>query len=273
MGRYNLSAQKVHAHATQLLQLKRLSAAPAWFDVVGNIPSSEVLTRKPMQKGQKTRKASKLFRPLHLEHKEDKLRWEFFNDHPWELARPRIVLENDGRDIEKWDWSHPLCRPQNTQSPQGKAEAKAWEGKQNEQACRPLNGEAVVQRQRWLMQNDDLAEAAAYDKARKEFYRARHAQEVEQRVAREEATFYGGIFGMSAIEVGMQLEDKAYENWREWAAKQIAKAKQLANSTYTGDESDEMGDEDTEIAASELLKSLPSSNAGQEAFGGAAIHP
>ncbi|QIW98124.1 hypothetical protein AMS68_003642 [Peltaster fructicola] len=185
MGRYNLSAQKVHAHATQLLQRNRLNAAPAWFNVVGNIPSSEVLTRQPMQKSGRSRRASKTFKPLQLQHKEDNLRWEFFNDHPWELARPRVVLENDGRDHEKWDWSHPLCRPRYTRDPQQQQESLAWEAKQATQASRPLNGESVIQRQQWLMQNTGMSQPAAYDKARKELYSARHAQEIELRVARE----------------------------------------------------------------------------------------
>ena len=33
------------------------------------------------------------------------MRKEFYGDHPWELARPRIVLENDGRDGQRCNWS------------------------------------------------------------------------------------------------------------------------------------------------------------------------
>jgi small subunit ribosomal protein S23 len=46
-----------------------------------------------------------MFQPMPIVYPEDKLRSEFFGDHPWELARPRVVLENDGKDGEKWDWS------------------------------------------------------------------------------------------------------------------------------------------------------------------------
>lgn len=53
----------------------------------------------------KTKKPSKLFQPTKITYEEDKLRKSFFADHPWELARPRLVLENDGRDAEKDDWS------------------------------------------------------------------------------------------------------------------------------------------------------------------------
>jgi small subunit ribosomal protein S23 len=33
------------------------------------------------------------------------LRADFFGDHPWELARPKIILENSGNDAKGWDWS------------------------------------------------------------------------------------------------------------------------------------------------------------------------
>ena len=46
-----------------------------------------------------------MFQPMKIEYPEDKLREEFFGDHPWELARPRIVLEDDGKDYQNQDWS------------------------------------------------------------------------------------------------------------------------------------------------------------------------
>ena len=41
-------------------------------------------------------------------YEEDQLRQQFFGDHPWELARPRIVLEDDGKDYARFDWSKML---------------------------------------------------------------------------------------------------------------------------------------------------------------------
>jgi small subunit ribosomal protein S23 len=46
-----------------------------------------------------------VFQPVGVRYEEDQLRKEFFRDHPWELARPRIVLETTGKDFEKYDWS------------------------------------------------------------------------------------------------------------------------------------------------------------------------
>lgn len=46
-----------------------------------------------------------MFKPVKIRYPEDGLRTEFFGDHPWELARPRIVLEGDGNNAKNWDWS------------------------------------------------------------------------------------------------------------------------------------------------------------------------
>lgn len=154
MGRYNLAAQNVHKHASQLLHAKRIPAPPPWYDVVGQTPTSTRLVRQPMQRAQKpgakpSRKRSRLFQPLNITYEEDNLRWEYFNDHPWELARPRVVLENDGRDHEKWDWSLPLdyslLRPKAGQLDDfGRRADKIWDRKMAVQAARPINGEAYV---------------------------------------------------------------------------------------------------------------------------------
>ena len=150
MGRYNFSAQKVQQHATQLLQSKRITSPPPWYNAVSAIPPSERLVRPPMQRGRKARKkASRLFQPVNLEYAEDKLRWEYFNDHPWELARPRVILENDGKDHEKWDWSLPLDysqqRPKVGQVDKFGRSAEEWDEVQTTQTARPINGESSVQ--------------------------------------------------------------------------------------------------------------------------------
>ena len=56
-----------------------------------------------------------MFKPQLIEYEEDRLRREFYGDHPWELARPRVVLENDGKDGQRCDWSRiqQLGRPLN----------------------------------------------------------------------------------------------------------------------------------------------------------------
>ncbi len=111
MGRYDLRPLRVHQTASQLLATERISVVPPWYSVIGNVPPAQALVRtQPIQhreqrKPSKTRKPSKMFQPQNIVYEEDALRKEFFTDHPWELARPRIILENDGKDWQKDDWS------------------------------------------------------------------------------------------------------------------------------------------------------------------------
>ena len=88
---------------------------PAWYKVVEAIPPAEITTRpvpirhKPIKQG--VRKPKKTWLPQKIVYEEDELRTTFFKDHPWELARPRVILEIDGRDHLKFDWSKGLRQP------------------------------------------------------------------------------------------------------------------------------------------------------------------
>jgi small subunit ribosomal protein S23 len=79
----------------------------------------------------------------------------------------------------------------------------------------------VVQRQLWLLNNvPDITKTAAYDIARREFYHLRLRQEIEQRVAAEEAEATGAVFGTRMLDVSMALEGKVFEDWKVWAKTQ-----------------------------------------------------
>ncbi|KAL9122502.1 MAG: hypothetical protein Q9187_000939 [Circinaria calcarea] len=216
MGRYDFRPHRVHQAVTQLLATEKLASAPSWYNVIAAVPPTQTLVRtQPLKhhsntRGSRTRKPSKLFQPEKISYKEDRLRREFFGDHPWELARPRVVLENDGTDARRRDWSHIR------------------------QEGRPLNGESVVQRQMWLMENvPDMSKAMAYDQARQEFYDERLQEDVERRVAKEEAVATGAYFGKSMLQIGMELEDKEYERWKAWATKEMMTEEQKRASGYT----------------------------------------
>lgn len=133
----------------------------------------------------------------------------------------------------------------------------------------------MIQRQKYLIHNLSLSEPAAYDQARKELYRFRHAREIERRVAREEALSTGAYFGLGPLQTGMRIEDQMYESWKEWAQKEIVAQKALAGSAYTGLEEegavDVLGGEGS--ALEEVAGSIPGSRGGQTALGGAAVHP
>jgi small subunit ribosomal protein S23 len=84
------------------------------------------------------------------------------------------------------------------------------------------------------MNNGGMSRSQAYDVARKEFYALRHEEEVERRVAKEEALWTGAYFGKGALEVGMGLEDKTFESWKEWATKEIEAINAQRDAAYTG---------------------------------------
>lgn len=68
-----------------------------------------------------------------------------------------------------------------------------------------------------------MTEDEAYDITRKEFYRLRQEEDIERRVAVEEARMVGSYFGQTYLQVGMRLEDKEHERWKKWATKEIVK--------------------------------------------------
>ncbi|ORY05552.1 37S ribosomal protein Rsm25 [Clohesyomyces aquaticus] len=251
MGRYDFRPFRVRQTAKALFDSKRNASLPCWYDTVGNIPPSETLARPilraPRPKGVK--KPSRMFQPLPIVHPEDRLRTEFFGDHPWELARPRLVVEDSGNDAKEYDWSR-IVQP----------------GKQ-------LDGESVVQRQLWLMKHSKFSKAHAYDVARREFYKYRHLEEIRQRVAKEEALSTGAYFGKGPLEIGMELEDRTWESWKVWAERQIDDEQQARAQMFSGPQDEGLSGEEMDEALEVVQPVVPDSKEGQPALGGAAIHP
>lgn len=64
------------------------------------------------------------------------------------------------------------------------------------------------------MENEGLSQDKAYDTARKEFYDLRMQEDIERRVAREEALAVGATFGKSYLDIGVELEAQALEQWK-----------------------------------------------------------
>jgi small subunit ribosomal protein S23 len=78
-----------------------------------------------------------------------------------------------------------------------------------------------------------MSKNQAYDVARKEFYALRHEEEVERRIAKEEALWTGAYFGKGVLEIGMQLEDQVYESWKVWATKEVETHERTRQAAYT----------------------------------------
>lgn len=104
-----------------------------------------------------------------------------------------------------------------------------------------------MQRQLYLLNNvPDMTKPAAYDIARREFYHLRLQEDIERRVAQEEARATGAIFGPTMNEIGMELENKEYERWKEWSEKeaqiQNQKAAAFVGNSAPAEESTAGGD-------------------------------
>jgi small subunit ribosomal protein S23 len=95
------------------------------------------------------------------------------------------------------------------------------------------------------MDNKALKRDEAYDVARREFYALRQQEDVERRIAAEEARMVGGFFGKSAMRIGMELEGKEFERWKAWAAQEIGRIQAERSQAYTsfGDDAKEDADE------------------------------
>ena len=81
-------------------------------------------------------------------------------------------------------------------------------------------------------------------------------EDVERRIAKEEALSTGAYFDKSALEIGMDVEDKQFEEWRVWAIKQAEALKHQQASTYTSFDQDtpteiDLEDSDAASAAEE----------------------
>lgn len=213
-------AAGVLERTSHYLQAGVIRNKPAWYTAVSAFPPATPLAKKPINlqnhqaqdpagdllsrkngiyrtrvlKGDRQQKNNSVSRIPKLTFLEDQLRDVFYHQHPWELARPKVLVENSGDDNSQCDWSHML------------------------QLLRPLDGESVVQRTIWLLQDSKATDTPktlfeAYDQARFEFYQLRMAQEMESAVAKEELQMYGAIYASSNIEWGLKKEQEFIDVW------------------------------------------------------------
>lgn len=210
-------AVNVLEKTTEYLRAGVLKKQPAWYHVVGSHPPSKGFIRQPKlsnpskeqsiepaQRERKTVARKKIiydtrtkaikrdvYNIPRLSYMEDQLRSLFYEQHPWELSRPKILLENTGDDAKHQDWS------------------------QIQQINKQLDGESVVQRTIYLLNNsEDLSLQDAYEKAKLEFYRLRIEQEIEEQVSKEENEMFGAGYKESPMEFGAAVEQKFIDKWK-----------------------------------------------------------
>ncbi|KAK9456433.1 mitochondrial ribosomal protein S25-domain-containing protein [Dipodascopsis uninucleata] len=198
---------------SHLLEIGSLKSEPVWFKAVLATPPISEETGKSNALAFKSPIGSKLSKRVpSIKYPEDSIREMFYRHHPWELARPKILVEDDGLNFTRHDWS------------------------KMGQNYKKLDGESVVQRTLWLMKHENLSKFQAYDQARREFYRLRQREEVEQLTTEEESRMFGAVFFPSHVEYGVELEQDELEKWRNEAIQQSRIEKSKA--TMAGDEND-----------------------------------
>ncbi|KAG7666101.1 RSM25 [[Candida] subhashii] len=223
---------RVVEFASHFVKKRVYKENPCWIDVVAKHPPEINLTKVPRKFTDKTEYVdpatmlendainpktgsfkTRVTRPERsnkhkythrvpkLEFLEDQLRDVFYHHHPWELARPKTLIEN-GRMNNNGNWSRLL------------------------QLGQPLDGECVVQRTLYILKNEVDKDGNkyslfdAYDKARFEYYKLRMREEMESHVAREESTMYGGIHVNSVMDAGLKHEQEAIDRWAVVAKKE-----------------------------------------------------
>ncbi len=115
IGRYNFRASRVLDAAKVFTKDNQYQSRPHWLRAAEQVPPSEILTRPyPKQNvalDLNAKRPRRLYRPTKIVYPEDELRQHFYRQHPWELARPKMVLETDGMDARNRDWSTGVKQP------------------------------------------------------------------------------------------------------------------------------------------------------------------
>ncbi|CAG8435717.1 1496_t:CDS:2 [Ambispora gerdemannii] len=222
---------QLHNHVEHLMKGGIYNKAPIWYPVMKMYPPGQSLLRTPnnntntlndnsnsntdmlndndvnieitsdpINKSTKKRSRSsnslkhlrtKSIRPQPIVYPEDALRRQFYRDHPYELLRPRMLMEKEIPVDKVW---------------------KSLVGDDEDPS--EVTGESVVQYQMYLMAHKSMSQRQAYAVACNEFYEIRAREEIEQRVAEEQAIAFGAVRKKSEVEKTMWKEYKEIRRTR-----------------------------------------------------------
>ncbi|KAG0256187.1 mitochondrial ribosomal small subunit component [Mortierella polycephala] len=159
---------------------------------------SESRTHKELSRSSRSLKHLrwKSERPKAIIYPEDKLRRQFYEDHPWELRRPRCLVETSGDGTHR-NWKTLL---------------------QKGRSIAELTGEDVIQYQLYLM-STGKSEREAYHIATEEFYLCRAQEETEARVAKDQAMAFGLKPRRSFVLNGLRREEEVLRKAEQNATK------------------------------------------------------
>ncbi|KAK9762102.1 mitochondrial ribosomal small subunit component [Basidiobolus ranarum] len=223
----------VHKTVSRLLKGKLIRDEPAWLSAVRRIPPGPSIVRSvskfdttgtlsfedkeqkfkgnPVKRVRKWMKY-KTVKPPKIEYPEDKLRRQFYKDHPQELLRPRMLIETDGQN--RSDWSQLATQ----------------DGKKPQE----VNGESVVQYQLHLM-SQGYTTREAYVLATSEFYKIKSREDTELMIAKQQAQHFGADMAKSSTRWAIEKEDEALAETEMLYAKRkdMRQMQQMAEQAFT----------------------------------------
>ncbi|CAG8461883.1 11607_t:CDS:2 [Ambispora leptoticha] len=199
---FRIRPTQLHYHVEHLMKGGIYSKAPIWYPVMKMFPPGQSLPRasnnnatstlnKKNNKNSTKHLRTKSARPQPIVYPEDALRRQFYRDHPYELLRPRVLMEKEIQVDKVW---------------------KSLVGDDEDPS--EVTGESVIQYQMYLMAHKGMSQRQAYAIACNEFYKIRAREEIEQRVAEEQAIAFGAVRKKSEVEKTMWKEYKEIRRTR-----------------------------------------------------------
>ncbi|KAG1757782.1 mitochondrial ribosomal protein S25-domain-containing protein [Suillus lakei] len=182
-------ASQVHKQAARLMRANYIKNEPVWFQAVLEHPPLPLPPRAPPVREDLS--GYHPTEPLPIFYLEDKVRRQFFRDHPFEAFRPVSIVE--GREVED---EHPI-------------RGTDW----TRLAQRGLNPspEDAVHFAVNLHNHHKMALSIAYTRAVAEFRSLRAGHDFANTFARMEAEAYGTVFP-SEIDRTFEKEDAVYQS-------------------------------------------------------------
>ncbi|EST06260.1 Mitochondrial ribosomal protein S25 [Kalmanozyma brasiliensis GHG001] len=223
---------------SRLLEAGFLKQPPAWLEAVNNHPPVSVPARHPVQRpnedlpahlraklrtqpiqpgssskattsnqkyGRDTTNSKKKSRsltpkltPKPIVYDEDKIRQQFFRDHPWEAYRPKTLVE---------------------MSEQVGSETRVHgDPKRLRSYGRNPSVEDFVACTLAAHREGGLSLSQAYHNTLSSYHGLKAEREHATRYAILEAKYYGADLGKTETQRGFEKEEKALESWAAWAA-------------------------------------------------------
>ncbi|KAH7885965.1 mitochondrial ribosomal protein S25-domain-containing protein [Phlebopus sp. FC_14] len=193
-------ASQVHKQVSRLMRADCIRKEPVWYQAVLQYPPLPLPSKAPPHLDYKTKTTSGLTfestsrppknTPPTISYLEDRVRRQFFRDHPFEAFRPASLVE--GAVVED---EHPV-------------KGKEWT--RLSQRGRNPAAEDVVQFAVNLHRYHNVSLTIAYTRAAAEFRALRAEHDVANSFACLEAEAYGTVFP-SEIDRTFEKEDKVYQ--------------------------------------------------------------